>query len=316
MARVLPNAVFIGSGVSRWLDNQVATPDVLICYRSDPRYLARIQRWCRRRRVPLIVDIVDWYAVTDVSGLGPKLFCALNDLWFMRYAARRCDGALVASRLLERHFRSLHVPTLMVPAVVGALGNPLQSADGQLTVTYAGTPGRREARVISNLGRLAREGELAELGVRVKMVGIPSPREPSAGSWLGIEYFGRLSRKQTLDLVSRSTFTVLQRPPDRRFAQAGFPSKVAESLLLGVPVITNLTGDIQEYLTDRQNAIVLGSEDYDALRDGIARAAQWVAQGTIDRAAIAREAADQFSPGAAMTRLTDFLRTVTGGRDD
>jgi glycosyltransferase involved in cell wall biosynthesis len=44
--------------------------------------------------------------------------------------------------------------------------------------------------------------------------------------------------------------------PQKRFANAGFPTKVVESLSMGIPVICNYTSDLSEYLRDGHEAII------------------------------------------------------------
>ena len=314
LAGVVPSAFFLGEGVDDWLDSLPDSPDLVLCYGVDPRYLSRVQKWCRRREVPLVIDIVDWYAPGDVAGVGPKLFALLNDRWAMRSLARRCDGAIVVSRLLEQHCVGLGLPTLRVPATISGLTTAPSVGDGSLTVTYAGAPGLREAAALTNLRRLARDGELSRLRVAVQVIGPSAPADFDASAEPGLRYLGRLPRVDTLRRVSESTFTVLQRPGDRRFAQAGFPSKVAESLLLGVPVIANLTGDLNDFLHDLGNSVVLAGEDYQALRDGFERAVAWAP--SIDRDRIARTAETQFSPRGVQPRLADFLASIAGGGSD
>ena len=313
--RAIPNAVFLGSGVPSWLDGLGRTPDLVICYGVDPRYLLRIQRWCRRRSVPLVIDVVDWYAAEDVTGLGSKLFCLINDQWVMRSLVRNCQGAIVVSRLLERHFTVMDIPTLRVPAVISGLPSAAPPSPESFTLSYAGAPGLREARVLANLRRLAVEGELARLGIKLRIIGMDRPADSSPDDEPQVTYCGRVARGEALRLVGESTMTVLQRTPERRFAQAGFPSKVAESLLLGVPVISNLSSDLAEILEDCRNAIVLSDDSYESLLNGLDRATRWVSE--IDRAEVHREAVSLFSPDAMRDQLSTFLTAIVEtGSDD
>lgn len=309
--RTLPKAALLGRRVTAWLDGLDRLPDLVLVYGVDPRYLVRSQRWCLRHRVSLVVDVVDWYAAADLAGLGPKVFSQINDRWVMQSVLRRCDGAIVVSHLLERHCAALNVPTLRIPAAVSGLHTIRHTGARGFTMTYAGAPGAREAGVLINLRRLAREGELERLGIELQIIGLSACAESDLDNEHRVSYLGRLPREAALRHVVESSFTVLQRPANRRFAKAGFPSKVAESLLLGVPVIANLSGDLAEFLIDHRNAIVLSGDDYDALRDGVARAVTWAA--SVDNVAIASDATNQFSPRAIEPLLTEFLRSRAMG---
>ena len=49
---------------------------------------------------------------------------------------------------------------------------------------------------------------------------------------------------------------VLFREPNRKNT-AGFPTKIAESITAGVPVITNPTSDIEKYIQNGKNVFIL-----------------------------------------------------------
>ena len=54
--------------------------------------------------------------------------------------------------------------------------------------------------------------------------------------------------------------------PNRRSSNAGFPTKMGESMAVGTPVITNNTGDIELYLTDSENGYMLRGNGIEAVR--------------------------------------------------
>ena len=47
------------------------------------------------------------------------------------------------------------------------------------------------------------------------------------------------------------------RDANARYAKAGFPTKIVEGLICGTPVITNISSDLNEYLIDRFNCILV-----------------------------------------------------------
>jgi glycosyltransferase involved in cell wall biosynthesis len=132
-----------------------------------------------------------------------------------------------------------------------------------LRLVYAGSPGKKDL-----LGNAIRGlGELRSSSVRVslRLVG-PSRRVtadclgPDARLLDGlddmIEYHGRVPHDEAVRLVAGADFSILLRP-DKRYAHAGFPTKLVESLSLGVPIITNPTSDIAEYVRDGKEGMLL-----------------------------------------------------------
>jgi glycosyltransferase involved in cell wall biosynthesis len=64
----------------------------------------------------------------------------------------------------------------------------------------------------------------------------------------------------------KSDFSIFIRP-DRRSSHAGFPTKLAESMIAGTPVITNNTGDIGQYLKNGKEGFLLKSGYPEELKD-------------------------------------------------
>jgi glycosyltransferase involved in cell wall biosynthesis len=143
-----------------------------------------------------------------------------------------------------------------------------------LTLVYAGSPGKKELfpEIIEGVQRSRRRG----IDVSFKVVGVTEDelsaimrrRKSQERDFDGITCYGRMSRAAALQIVAASDYTVILRP-QKRFANAGFPSKFVESLSLGVPVIANATSDIAEYLRDGQEGYLLSEPTAEALEGAI-----------------------------------------------
>ena len=71
-----------------------------------------------------------------------------------------------------------------------------------------------------------------------------------------IVFLGQCENKTAQNEIQNSDYTILLRD-SKTSTNAGFPTKVSESLSLGVPVITNLTSDIGDYVINNVNGIVV-----------------------------------------------------------
>ncbi|WP_158863001.1 glycosyltransferase [Leifsonia sp. AG29] len=321
LARIpILRTVTMGSGVSAWLNSLDPAPDVVFVYGADPRFLRPARKWARSRKVPIVVEVVDWYEVRDGVTLGQKFFTAVTNLWSMPREAARCDAAVVASTALEDYFGARGLACLRIPAIMDAAVSESDSPprSSSIKLVYAGSPGLRDRKTLDNISRLPESDRLAGMPLQVDVVGVVAPEasESRPNSTVTIRYHGRVPRDAALALTARADFSVLQRDPSRRFAKAGFPSKVAESLLLGTPVLSNLSSDLGEYLRDEQNAVILDSDTYDALVEGVARAVHWRTSVEPDRRKIAASAAEVFSPMAYPERLSELLHSVAGRREE
>lgn len=72
-----------------------------------------------------------------------------------------------------------------------------------------------------------------------------------------MEAYGRISRTEVLEDIKCLTFSILLREENLRYAKAGFPTKVVESLFCKTPVICNISSDLAKYLNDGENSMIV-----------------------------------------------------------
>ena len=127
-----------------------------------------------------------------------------------------------------------------------------------------------------------------------------------------MSFLGRVPREAVLAELRRAHFSVLVRP-SAGYAQAGFPSKVPESLAAGCPVLLNLTSDLRRYLVDGREGILLDGSAAEDVRRGIERALRLddAAWRTMSRAA--RERAHRFDYRGWTPVVSDFVTGVGRG---
>lgn len=269
--------IFMGRRTRQWLASLDPAPDAVVLYSGYLPYFLNLSGWCRQRGIPLIFDAVEWYDPTTAPG-GPLGLYRWNIEIAMRWCAVRAGNILAISSYLERYYRARGCRTLRVPPTleVGALAPPAPPlVEGTLNLAYSGRPGKKDQldRIMEAVLRVSERG----LPVRLRLGGM-SPEALLSYSSLQrrgggaipdcMEPFGDLSHERSMDLVRRADFSVLLRDPDR-VSEAGFPTKVVESLALGTPVISNLTGDLGRYLQAGVNALVCTDASVEALVDAL-----------------------------------------------
>lgn len=303
--------LFLGDMTARWLEQNDIRPDAMILYGTHSGYLLRLARFCRRQKVRFFLDVVEWYQPSHLPGgaLGP--FAIANDL-SMRVFARRADGIFAISRYLETHFRKLGIPVLRVPPLfkAGYRRPPqLRDKDGVLHICYVGTPGRKELLFEMFEGLNA----AASAGAKFQMHFIGMAREEAAANGLvrgaltpAIRFYGKKSNTDAIAIVGACDFMLLLRPV-ARFSSAGFPSKVAESLVHGTPVITNLTSDLKDYLRDANNSLVISRVDTEGVANTILKAASMSGEEIDAMKVAAQKSGGYFSPLAFCGKISAFL---------
>ncbi|MFF0467969.1 glycosyltransferase [Micromonospora zamorensis] len=305
-----------GQRTARWLDDQPTKPSHVLVHGGQAQYMFHLQRWCRLNRVPLIVDVVDWFNGRYVRGgyLGP-LHASMKLALHHYYP--RCDGIIAISSYLESHYRSSGKPLLRVPPTLDVKSLTLdarQTADdsSSLRLAYAGNPhGNKKdllGTVIEAVGRVQRDGARVELRIY-------GPTLDEVGSLFndrslpdGVRCLGRLPQAEVASALQGADFTVLIRRPERA-ADAGFSTKFCESLASGTPVIANLTSDMGSYLRPNLEGLVCRDHTVAEVTEAFRAAARLnSAQRSIMRQAARSQALESFDYRAYAEPLGRFFR--------
>jgi glycosyltransferase involved in cell wall biosynthesis len=270
-----------GERTVRWLDAQQTTPSHVLVHGGHAQYVFHLQRWCRRRRVPLIVDVVDWWNGHHVRGgyLGP-LHVSMK--LALRYYYPRCDGILAISSCLEDFYRPSGKPILRVPPTLDVKNLTLdarQTATGtrSLILVYAGKPyGNKKDlldTVIEATGQVEREG--ADIELRIYGPSQHEVNDLYGGRTLpgAVRCMGRVPQTEVAAAVQQADFSVLIRRSDRTSA-AGVATKFCESLANGTPVIANLTSDMGRYLRHNREGLVCRDHTVNEVTTAIRTAAK------------------------------------------
>lgn len=302
-----------GAATRNWILKMDPAPDVILVYGTALGYLARLMALARLRRIPLIIDATEWYESSHLPGGKWGPFAMANNL-SMRWLACKADGVIAISRYLENHFNGKGVATLRVPPLFAIELNPAAGAipDKPLALCYVGSPGQKDRQVIHNLIQLPRALGCDRKQLRIHIVGVDKMeviallghQAMSDVEHESLVFHGRLTSSGAREVIANSHYSVLQRGRER-YAQAGYPSKVPESLLLGTPVMSNLTSNIGDVLVDGRNACILPDVSLDSL---ISKALTELSSSyRYDRNKIAAEASAKFSPRNHANALHVFL---------
>lgn len=261
--------VWRGCSTARWLGTQQRLGiDAIIAYDPGTPLLLRLDRFARSARVPLILDLAEWHQGSHLPGgwLGLR---SIDTELRMRYLHATSGHVITISSYLADFYRAKGSRVIRVPPLVD-LAEPkwqtvLSKASRPLRLVYAGNPGKKDLlpniiRGLALLGNKRQDVQLHLIGVTPEQVAALWGAEgaPPARSDRTIVWRGRVSQSCVPQILAACDYSVLLRPHSR-YAEAGFPTKLVESLSAGLPIITNVTSDISEYVQDLdQGAIVPG----------------------------------------------------------
>lgn len=264
-----------GAKTKNWLESMVPAPDLVVVYQGFLPYLLRVLPWARSRNIPVVVDVVEWYERSHLP-LGPMGPYALNSELSVRWANVRAGNCIVISSYLERYYDDRGCRTLRIPPTsdVSAVEPRLSTTTGRLELAYAGTAGRKD--LLGNVVRAVAQTDPTGQRIRLSIAG-PTEQEVMAmlspGSELPacVSVKGPIDHASVVSMVRDADFVPIFRTAER-YAEAGFPTKVPESLALGTPVMCNLFGDLSAHLEDGSQAIIAENASVDAISGALSRA--------------------------------------------
>jgi glycosyltransferase involved in cell wall biosynthesis len=270
-----------GGNTIAWLDGLSHRPDVIVLAGGYTPYSKKLLSFCRHYKIPLIIDVVEWFQPSHLPGgfWGPF---HLNIELAMRWYHVRARNIIPISRYLENYYcrkgcRTIRIPpTLDVKTTSARLD--FNSGMEPLILAYTGVPGKKDLlnNVVEALLQVDPEGHHVRLVVAgpkpEELLRFPVLRRFRSSSLPGcVKALGHLTHEEALNVVREADFSVLLRPR-LKYAQAGFPTKVPESLAVGTPVICNITSDLGDYIHDGREGLICRNESVAACMETIERA--------------------------------------------
>lgn len=249
----------------------------IVVYNIPNSLMVYLKKYTQKKGIDLIYDCVEWYSKEEFSlGVFDPRYRAKNKL--ITKIVDKNIKVIAISRYLQKYFESKGVTTIRIPVLIDSVEESIpKERNGHIRVVYAGSPGRKDSldKIIEGF-RLLPDAyhdriKLYLYGVDYKWIkknyGYTDSQIREMKRY--VKAFGRKSNDEVVRALGNADFSVLLRPSNLRYAKAGFPTKVVESLKYGAPVICNLTSDLGNYLTNNKNAIVVSGCNEDALMDSL-----------------------------------------------
>lgn len=262
--------IFRGNKAIKILES-IIKPDLIITYNADYSFSRKMIRYCKNNNIKLANDINEWYANCELH-----LLDILRNHINMTRIQHKIRNKIVISSFLNNYYKDSNnvlIPPLCDPEeakwTTEINDERIKPYDG-ITLIYAGTPGKKDIihSVINAVNTLAGEG----YAIRFIILGISRDSYMMMYSKFlntqqlheNIIFLGRVSQDLIPAYYKMADFMILVRKPNRK-NMAGFPTKFAESMIADVPVITNATSDMNNYVKDGKNGFIVNGYDYDSI---------------------------------------------------
>lgn len=254
--------LFSGRRVRSFIEEFKA--DCVIAYNYPAVALNSIRSFCKRKGIKCYADATEWYVPT--GNIVFKIVKGFDSELRMRYVHPRLEGVIAISDYLYCYY-SARVKTIKIPPLVDlnedkwsaeAVKNWLEETDeSMLSLIYAGTPSAQKERLDIIIDAVERAAEKRQIFLHV--IGITKEQfeamyhQKYVGSH--VRFWGRVPNRQVIQMTKEADWTIMLREKNK-VVQAGFPTKVSETIACGTPVIANKFSNIEEYLS-RENSILI-----------------------------------------------------------
>lgn len=257
--------------VKELLDNKIIVPDLIWIYWAPFPAFIYLKKYAIKNKIQLVHDSVEWYSAQGIMGKLKYTYLERNVV--NKYVINKNFKVISISNYLNDYYSSKKIKSIVIPVLMDVKNidcNKNIENDGKIHLLYAGSPANsKEKRMKDDLLTLLNGLSLLEKDLcdKVKLTLIGVSKQNIIDNYnidideLDVEICakGRIPRYEVLKELSNAHFTVLLRDANARYAKAGFPSKVVESLSTATPVICNLSSDLSNYLKDNVNSIIIDS---------------------------------------------------------
>lgn len=230
---------------------------------------------CKKNNSRLYVEQCEWLDLSNYK-FGKADIRYLNTKSLRASGFKDATGVISISRLLNDHYRSIGKKTIRIPTILDIqntrFSEIISNPDRKIHIVFAGSLGgskelmkpiiealasneRYRKRIIFDVYGPSREQILTNIGGASELL-------DTAGESVVIH--GRIPQEEIPEVYLHSDYLIFVRP-QRRSSDAGFPTKFAESMAVGTPVITNNTGDVGLYLRDGENGYLLTNNTTEAV---------------------------------------------------
>lgn len=247
-------------------------PALIHLYDVDEAIFRFFVTEAQRLSIPILHDSVEWYSPCQFK-LGRLDYRYILKDRLNSHLVSNPVKVIAISEYLREYFSEKGLKTIVVPVIMDSddyKKSHIAHECDKVKLMYAGSPAAKDflpacVRALGNLPDDIRAG--FQMDVYGASMGDVAHLFDGGLVPAEIHVHGRVAREEVLEALNRADFSMLLRPEDERYAQAGFPTKVVEAMMCGCPMLCNLSSDLSKYLIGGENSIIVdGHTEEDMLR--------------------------------------------------
>lgn len=258
------------------IEKSYGTPSIIHIYDLPEKGILWAVDKAKMINVPIIHDSVEWYSASQFS---------MGHLSYPYILKNRTNKKLITppisviaiSTYLENYFKRKGLLTIRIPVIMDSNDYHTRARidDGKIRLVYAGSPYKKDylTECLEAFGDLPvdiqRKFEFHIFGVDRDFF----ERRYNGTISKYVTVHGRVPREEVVRYLEDCDFSLLLRPENERYTKAGFPTKVVEAMMSGCAMICNITSDLQMYLKDGENAVIVEECSSEAMSKALVRVA-------------------------------------------
>jgi glycosyltransferase involved in cell wall biosynthesis len=260
----------MGSKTLKYLEKiDISNVKKIIAYHGTSIFLIKLKSFCKKYDIELILDITEWYDYSDLSG-GKFGLVSLDNSIRMNFVNPWIGNIIVISSFLHEFYKNKVNKIILIPFLIEVKNNNICNTvaikNKIVKLVYIGSPGKKDKfdiilKVLSKINQFNNKIILDVYGLNLneyRKINLKIDEQLIVNSY--ITFKGRIAHHLVADIYDKYHFSILFRP-DKRYAQAGFPTKLVESLSCAIPIIASNVGDISKYIIHKKTGFLLDRLD-------------------------------------------------------
>lgn len=238
----------------------------IVCMNAKSDRFWIITDYCKKNNIKVVIESCEWYDYTNFKkGKEDDEFKQNEKM--IKEGFKIVDGFISISRLLDNHNNSIgrnsvRIPTILDSEEIKCLNTT--SNNQYIQLVYTGRPGKSKEilkPIILSIIHNKKIYENIHLDVYgVNFIQLMRNLNYNIFLWKNarkyVKIHGQVDQISIKEIIMKADFQIFVRP-NRKSSNAGFPTKLGESMMAGTPVIANDTGDIGLYLKDKHNGYII-----------------------------------------------------------
>lgn len=317
---LLPKMRNFKKSIKQLLTNQIVKPDLIWIYWAPLPAFIFLKKYCKKNKIKLVHDSVEWFSAYSFK---EKLsYTYLEKIITNKFIINEQFNVISISSFLQKYYSSKKINTIRIPILmdtsnINSIKNFLN--DGKIHLLYAGSPSHGKGKsskddLMTIFNALLKLPINNTNKIRFSILGLNKEQIYDLYGFdirkcnVEIEALGRVSRNEVLEKLQDTHYTILIRDAEAIYAKAGFPTKAVESLSTGTPIICNLSSDLEMYLDNYENSIILEKNNAECLVEALNKLVDLNDEKYFELSKNAKNTADEkFNYKIYLKKLEDFL---------